>query len=87
MEDGLFHAPISSKIQSTTKPLGPSLGANRMWTKRNDHAPKNECANHLIYMSKKGSFGIFMNESSLIIILSSLVFIFSPQKNFTAMGP
>ena len=24
-----------------TKPLGPSLGVNRMWIKRNDRAPKN----------------------------------------------
>jgi len=23
--------------------LGPSLGVNRMWTKKNDHAPKSEC--------------------------------------------
>jgi hypothetical protein len=30
---------LSSKNQFT-KPLGPSLGVNRMWTKRNDHAPK-----------------------------------------------
>ena len=27
-----------------TKPLGPSLGVNRMWIKRNDHAPKSERA-------------------------------------------
>ena len=26
-----------------TKPLGPSVGVNQIWTKRNDHAPKNEC--------------------------------------------
>ena len=26
-----------------TKPLGPSSCANRKWTNRNDHAPKNEC--------------------------------------------
>ena len=25
------------------KVFGPSLGVNRMWTKRNDLAPKNEC--------------------------------------------
>jgi hypothetical protein len=25
------------------KLLGPSLGVNGMWTKRNDHAPKSEC--------------------------------------------
>ena len=26
------------------KALDPSLGVNRMWTKKNDHAPKSECA-------------------------------------------
>jgi hypothetical protein len=25
------------------KSLGSSLGVNRMWTERNDHAPKSEC--------------------------------------------
>jgi hypothetical protein len=29
------------------KPLGPSIGINPMCTKRNDHAPKSECANFL----------------------------------------
>ena len=24
-------------------PLGPSLGVNQMWTKKDDHAPKSEC--------------------------------------------
>ena len=33
-------------------PLGPSLGVNQMWTKRNDHAPKSECANVLRYAPK-----------------------------------
>ena len=42
-----------------TKPLGPSLGVNRMWTKRNDNAPKNECADCLIYV-QKGSFGLLL---------------------------
>ncbi len=32
------------------KSLGPSLGVNRMWTKRNnDHAPKSECLCFIIY--------------------------------------
>ena len=31
------------KIQFTNS-LGPSLGVNRMWTKKNDHAPKSESA-------------------------------------------
>ena len=37
-----FHGLISLKKKST-KLLGPSLGVTRMWTKKNDHAPKNEC--------------------------------------------
>ena len=36
-----------------TKSLGPSLGVNQMWTKRNDHAPKSECVlMFLIYISQ-----------------------------------
>ena len=30
-----------------TKLLGSSLGVNRMWTKRNHHAPKSECVDFL----------------------------------------
>jgi hypothetical protein len=37
-----------------TKPLGLSLGVNRMWTKRNDHTPTSECAKFfLIYVQKE----------------------------------
>ena len=32
--------------------LGPSLGVNRMWTKKNDHAPKSERADFLIHVQK-----------------------------------
>ena len=39
-----IHGPIFFKKNQYTKPLGPSLGVNQMWTKENDHAPKNECA-------------------------------------------
>ena len=38
-----FHGPISFK-KHFTKPLGPSLDVNCMSIKRNDHAPKSECA-------------------------------------------
>ena len=48
------------------KALGPSLGVNQLWTKKNNHAPKSECADFLKYMPKKGSF------ESFIIFLSSL---------------
>ena len=51
------------------KALGPSLGLSRMWIKKNDHAPKSECADFFFkYMPKKG---IFEKSSSLFILLSS----------------
>ena len=54
-----FHGPTSivqflKKIK-VTKPLGPSLGVNQMWTKRNGHAPKSECAIFLIICPKRVS--------------------------------
>ena len=53
-----FHGPTSMvqflKKNKVTKPLGPSLGVNQMWTKRNGHAPKSECAIFFNYMPKKG---------------------------------
>ena len=51
------------------KALGPSLGVNWMWIKKNEHAPKNECANFFQYMFKKGSFE---KNSSLTVLLFSL---------------
>ena len=61
MEDGLFSwsnlmVQLSRsylKINKFMKPLGPSLGVNRMWTKRNDHAPKNECVGLIDACPKK----------------------------------
>jgi hypothetical protein len=38
-----------------TKPLGPSLGVNRMWTKRNDHAARSGC-DDFFYASPKRAF-------------------------------
>jgi len=57
-----------------------SLGVNRMWTKRNDHATKIECVDFCNIFLKKGNFE---RNSSLTILSSSLVFIFSspPPKN------
>jgi hypothetical protein len=51
MEDGVFpwsnfmvQLPWSDFLKyQFTKPLGPSLGVNQIWAKRNDHAPKSEC--------------------------------------------
>ena len=61
-----------------TKPLGPSLGVNLMWTTRNDHAPKSECVDVFLICAQKGQF---QKNSSLTILLSSLLFLFSsPNK-------
>jgi hypothetical protein len=56
------------------KLLGPSLGVNGMWTKRNDHAPKSECVGfsniclERVVLKKK--------TSSLTILLYPLAFVF-----------
>ena len=39
-----------------TKLLGPSLGVNQTWTKRNDHAPKSECIRLFLIYVQKGQF-------------------------------
>jgi hypothetical protein len=69
------------KNNKFTKYLGPSLGVNQVWTEINDHAPKNECANFFYHIPKKGSFG--KKKTSLIILLSSLVFKFSSLNKIT----
>ena len=62
---------------SSTKPLGPLLGVNRMWTKRNDHAPKNECAHYFnIICAKRAILKKIKFDHSLVFIFSS------PQKSF-----
>ena len=58
------------------KPLGPSLGVNRMWIKRNDLAPLSECADFFGICPKRA----ILDKSSLTILLSSLVFTFSSKK-------
>ena len=55
---------------SVLKALGPSLGVNQMWTKTNDHAPKNECADLKNKICPKKAF--LKINSSLLILLSSL---------------
>ena len=70
MEDGLFSWSdfmVWILKNPFTKPLGPSLGVNQMWTKRNDHAPK----------SKKGQLKKFQ-----VWPLSCLLFTFSFFQKF-----
>lgn len=43
-----------------TKSVGPSLGVNCTWTKRNEHAPKSECAYFLQYNMSK-YFKVYIN--------------------------
>ena len=62
-----------------TKLLGPPLDVNRMWTKRNDHAPKRERTDFINIPSKRT---ILKKNQGLTILLSSLVFIFSSPKKF-----
>ena len=68
------HSPISFQKKQFTKSLGPSLGVNWIWTKRDGHAPKSECVDFFYKKNKKPK-----NDSSTIL-LSSLVFIFSSSE-------
>jgi hypothetical protein len=61
------NGPTSLKI--VLRALGPSLGVNRMSTKKKDHAPKSECADFFYTCPKRG---IYEKNSSLTILLSSL---------------
>ena len=73
-----FHGPnfhnLIFFLNQFAKCLGPSLGVNRMWTKKNDHAPKNECADFLNICPKKENL---KRKNSSLIIFFSLVFVFS----------
>ena len=60
------HGPISWKKQITMS-LGPSVGVNQMWTKRNDYAPKNECVDFFNTYPKM----VVLTFLSLTILLSS----------------
>jgi hypothetical protein len=72
MEEGPFQWSDFLK-NLVLKVLGLSLGTNRMWTKKNDHAPKSECVDFYLFIfntcpkRKK-----LIKNSSLTILLSSL---------------
>ena len=51
--------------KSVLKALGPSLGVNRMWTKKNDLAPKSECVVFFNTCSKR----VFLKKNSSLTIL------------------
>jgi hypothetical protein len=46
----------SDFLKLVLKALGPSLDVNRMWTKKDDHAPKCECAEFFLIHAPKGQF-------------------------------
>ena len=83
MEDGLY--PWSDFLKNQfIQSLGSSLGVNRMWIKRNDHAPKSECADFLSRRPKKGSFELkkeskFDRSFCLLLISSTLIHSQSPH--------
>jgi hypothetical protein len=69
------------------KGLGPSLGVNQMWTKKNDHAPKNEGADFIIH-AQKGHF--WKNKiqvwpfSCLLLGFTCLLFLLNVSKMYVA---
>ena len=67
--------------QQFTKRLGPSLGANWMWTKRNDRASKKMNVLHFCNICPSREI-LKKKRSSLTILLSSHVFVFLfPKKS------
>ena len=103
MEDGLFswsdlmvQLPWYDFFLKTqfTKFLGPSLGVNQMWTKRNGHAPKSECVGFFSYMPKNSNFGKEKNQvgpRSCLLLSSYLLLSKEKSKillyqHFSAMG-
>ena len=61
-----------------TKPLGPSLGVNRMWTQRNDMHEKVNVVIFLIYTQKRKFCKNFKLGRSLVFSCLHLLF---PKKN------
>ena len=75
-----FNDPNSVKSQFT-KSLGPSLGVNCMWTKRNDHAPKSECVDFFLNICSKREV-LRKKNSSLTILLSCLHLLYPKRNSF-----
>ena len=61
---------VKNNLQSL---LDPALGVNRMWTKRNDHAPKSEYIKFL-YICPKRTICFSNIEFDHSLVLSCLVF-------------
>jgi hypothetical protein len=70
MEDGLF--PWSDFLKNQlTKSLELWLRVNQMWTKRNGHAPKNECADFFNICAKRAILKR-KEKNSILLSLSTL---------------
>ena len=69
-----LHGPTS--MFPFYKAFGPSLDVNWMWIERKDHATKIECV-EFFYICPKKAVLKRKRKSSLIILVFSLVFIFS----------
>ena len=54
--------------------LSPSIGVSQLWTKRNDHAPKSECADYFNICPKKGSFEKLKFDHSFVFYYFHLLF-------------
>ena len=71
--DGIF--PWSNFLKKQfTKPLFSLLGVNRMWTKRNDHAPKTSCAGFLNICPKEEVLKKIQVQPFSCLLMPSLVF-------------
>jgi hypothetical protein len=60
------------------KALGPSVGVNRMWTKKNYHAPKSDCGLFYLFIfntcPERAVLKKFKFAHSLVFYWASLVF-------------
>ena len=56
VDHGKWPFPMVQLLKKTTtyKAFGPSLSINRVWTARNDHAPKSKCVDFLKTFAQKG---------------------------------
>ena len=64
----------SEFIKIVLRALGPSLGVNRMWTKKSDHAPKNEGDDVFNTCPKRAILEKIKFAHSLVFSWASLVF-------------
>ena len=76
-----FHDLNSLKNQFT-KLLGPSLGVNRMWTKSNDRALKNQCVDFFNICSKWGILKTKRRIKFDLTLVFSCLHLLFPNKKF-----